>query len=92
MNLSTTTKVEFSGHLDLSEVELRALDALVGYGVDNFLRVFYANLGQHYLKPHEAGVRLLFGTIGRGVPQQLARIEAARELLATGVIKAKDRA
>ena len=90
MNITPRTKVEFSGELTLSEVELRALDALVGYGVEPFLKVFYEKLGKAYMQPHEAGLRSLFKAIGEGVHPQLSRIDAARKLLTTGLIKAKD--
>lgn len=90
MHISPHTKVEFSGDLTLNEVELRALDALVGYGVEPFLKVFYEKMGEAYMKPHEAGLRSLFSAIRANVPGQLQRIDTARKLLITGLIKAKD--
>ncbi len=38
----------------VTEAELRALDALAGYGDDAFIKMFYTDLGEHYMKPHEA--------------------------------------
>lgn len=52
--------------LRLSMVEAAALDALVGYGADSFLKVFYEHLGQHYLKPYEVGLRSLFDSVRNG--------------------------
>lgn len=49
--------------LILSEQEVLALGALCGYGIDTFLRVFYKELGESYLKPHEAGLRSLFAAV-----------------------------
>lgn len=50
-------KVEARAELVLDEVELRALDALAGYGADSFIAAFYKVMGEHYLRPHEAGLR-----------------------------------
>lgn len=41
----------------VNEAELRALDALAGYGDDAFIKMFYKDLGTTYMKPHEAGLR-----------------------------------
>lgn len=58
---------------------MRAMDALVGYGVDGFLEVFYTKLGKAYMKPHEAGLRSLFESIRGTVPGILQRTDAARK-------------
>jgi hypothetical protein len=57
-----TTTIEFTQ--TFTEAEARALDALVGYGFEPFLKVFYAHMGRHYMEPHEAGLRKLFESIG----------------------------
>ncbi len=69
-------------HLFITEPEARALDALVGYGIEPFLKVFYAQMGRHYMKPHEAGLRALFKTIRSEVPQILRRADAAKTAFA----------
>lgn len=66
--------------MQFNEAELRALDALVGYGVEGFLKVFYAQIGQHYMKPHEAGLRLLFKSVREIVPGILHRTDDARSV------------
>lgn len=63
---------------ELDESEVRALDALVGYGDDAFLKVFYEKLGEHYMKPHEKGLRSLFKSVREVLPAILARANAAR--------------
>lgn len=68
----------------LSEAECRALDALVGYGADAFLKVFYEKLGKAYMQPHEAGLRSLFESIGRDVRPYLSRIDSARKTFNEG--------
>ena len=64
--------------LELNEDEIRALDALAGYGVEGFLKVFYKEMGQHYLRPHEAGLRSLFNVIRSDLPPIMRRAKAAR--------------
>jgi hypothetical protein len=65
----------------LSEDEVAALEALAGYGTEEFLRVFYERLGKNYLRPHEAGLRSLFATIRRDAPTILHGAKKARAAL-----------
>lgn len=74
------TKVEVSATMQFSEAELRALDALVGYGVEGFLKVFYEKMGKHYMQPHEDGLRLLFKSVREIVPGILSRTDDARRV------------
>jgi hypothetical protein len=66
--------------LELSEDEVGALDALAGYGTDSFLKVFYANLGEAYMKPYENGIRKLFKSI-EGCKRELKAAEECRKFL-----------
>ena len=52
-------KLEASVVLVLTEDEAAALEAIFSYGADPFLAVFYEQMGEHYLRPHEAGLRSL---------------------------------
>jgi hypothetical protein len=79
-NASVTISLTFT----VSETEARALDALVGYGTDDFLKVFYEHLGTHYMKPHEAGLRSLFESIRDSVPSYLSRADRARKAFVEG--------
>ncbi len=74
--------VETRATIELSEMEMRALDALIGYGIQPFLDVFYKNLGKHYMQPCEAGLRSLFKTLGSEIPNVLRRADAARQAFA----------
>lgn len=56
-------EVKHTFTLELNEDEMMALDGIVGYGADNFLKVFYQYLGKHYLQPHEKGCRTLFSKV-----------------------------
>lgn len=80
--LAQMPRVELDVALKLNESEVRALDALAGYGIKPFLEVFYAHMGQHYLKPHEAGLRSLFETIQSELPAIIRRQTAARQAFA----------
>jgi hypothetical protein len=74
-------KVAFETQLTLSESETRALDALAGYGADEFIQRFYSHLGETYMKSHEQGLRDFLGSIRGQLPVQLAKIDAARKSL-----------
>lgn len=80
--ISNRTRVHFTVTMQLDEEQARALDALVGYGVDSFLDCFYEGLGRGYLEPYEAGLRRLFAAVGEEVSPELYRIDAARKALA----------
>lgn len=80
-NFVVKIDVEVKANMVLSEIELRALDALVGYGVEPFLKVFYAQMGKHYLQPHEAGLRALFKNIGQVTPGPLRQADNHRHWL-----------
>lgn len=62
----------------LNESEMRALDALTGYDIEEFLKVFYEKMGQSYLKPHESGLRSLFKAVRTEIPPILERARKAR--------------
>ncbi len=79
MKTKTTAKIEAQFTLQLSEDEAGALDALAGYGADAFLKVFYKYMGEHYMRPHEAGLRSLFATIG-GLRYGLQQSHKARRV------------
>jgi hypothetical protein len=74
-----------SAGFKLSEVEMRALDALTGYGDDAFIKVFKTQLGAHYMRDHEAGLRSFFATVRREVLPALGDIDRARRDLADAI-------
>ncbi len=77
--------------MELDESELRALDALAGYGDDAFLKMFYDKLGSSYMKPHEKGLIKLFANIRGNVGQPLRDVESARKLLAKAEQERRER-
>lgn len=72
------TAIEFSSVLTISEREIRALDALVGYGDDAFLKAFKEKLGAAYIRSHEDGLRSFFTTVREQVLPALHDIDQAR--------------
>jgi len=77
-------KVEVSATMTFNEQELRALDALVGYGHESFLKVFYDHLGKSYMQPYEKGLIELFESIRTKVPPILSRADKARKAFQNG--------
>lgn len=74
--------VEVSATIKLTETELRALEALAGYGDDAFLNVFFEHMGQHYLRPHTAGIKSLFAVIRSDLNPILHRLDSAKKAFA----------
>lgn len=73
-----TVKIE--ALITLDEGELRALDALAGYGDDAFIQHFYDKLGKAYMQAHEGSLRQFLKTI-RGVAGEiLSRADDARDV------------
>jgi len=73
------TTVGITATLTLNEGQLRALDALAGYGDEAFLKAFYVKLGKHYMQPFEGDLRELFSLVRKEVPGALAAIDDVRQ-------------
>ncbi|MEE8289739.1 MAG: hypothetical protein V3R25_10045 [Nitrosomonadaceae bacterium] len=69
LTMSSTVTLELSG------VEAAALNEMTGYGIESFLDGYKRQLGEHYIRPHEAGLRSLFETIGANLPREIRKIE-----------------
>ena len=80
-DLTITTDVHITGTLTLTENQLRALEALAGYGDDAFFKAFYLKLGKAYMQPVERDLRELFALIRKDVPVALSSIRQVRESL-----------
>lgn len=76
--IESRAKLHVEVPFTLTEGEAAALDALAGYGTDAFLRVFYKEMGEAYLRPHEAGLRTLFESVRANIPNIIDRAEKAR--------------
>lgn len=71
--------VKVDAKFTVSEGELRALEALAGYGDDAFIEMFYKNLGKTYLQPHEKHLREFLKSIRSIATPILSRTDAARK-------------
>ena len=65
--------------LELNEEEARALEAILGYDVNNFIEVFYGHMGKAYLEKYEDGLRSLFATARQPLSIWLDRVKIARQ-------------
>ena len=79
MKVTANLHVNLAIGFTVTEDEARALDAMVGYGDDAFIKVFYEKLGKAYMEKHEDGLRSFFASVRHHVPGFLSRADAARE-------------
>lgn len=70
--------VDGTVHVTLTLGECKALDALAGYGIDAFLKVFYEHMGKAYLQPYEKDLRSLFEKSRHQIPKIVHQIDEAR--------------
>lgn len=85
----SNVNIEFSITLNLTLEEAHALHAIVGYGIDPFLDVFYNKLGKAYLQPHEAGMKDLFKKVWAELPTEIAKVESAQKGINEALSKIK---
>lgn len=74
-------RVTVMATIEFDEGELRALDAMIGYGTDEFIKAFYEKLGKSYMETHEKGLRRLFSTLKESIPVALSDVDRARDAL-----------
>ncbi len=79
--LKNNPKLTTTITLELSEEEARALIDIAGYGTDEFIKFFYSNMGEHYLKQHEDGLRSLFEAIRELLVPILDKFDNDRRLI-----------
>jgi hypothetical protein len=80
--VQNSIRLQFTSTLTLNEAEIRALDALVGYGDDAFLKAFKEKLGTTYIRNYERGLRSAFEAIRRDILPALRDIDRIRKDLA----------
>lgn len=71
--------VTVEAHFTVTEGELRALDALAGYGDDAFIQMFYKELGASYMKPYEKDLREFLKSIRTLAAPIIRRADEARK-------------
>lgn len=85
VNGNIVIEVDMNIKLFLSKEEAQALHAIVGYGANSFLEVFYPKLGESYLKPHEKAMRSLFTKLFNELPSEINKIEKAEKQISEAV-------
>ena len=78
MSARNTATISFGTTITLNETEIRALDALVGYGDDAFIKAFKEKLGESYIRNNTAGLKSLFKAVREQVIPAMHDIETAR--------------
>lgn len=73
--------INYTLQLNLTEVEARALHSLTDYGIESFLKVYYAQLGKDRLSRYEPGLRQLFAAVSSQVGGALDDVAATRKLI-----------
>lgn len=81
MRVGTKLSINFEAVLHLTEPEIRAMDALVGYGIEPFIKAFYEKLGEAYMRDHEGGLRTFFESIEKQVRPELYRMDEVKKTL-----------
>ena len=77
--VTQAAQIGLSVHLTINEQEARALEALAGYGIKEFINTFYKEMGHHYLEPHEKGLVSFLEMVKDQIPTMLSRADRARE-------------
>lgn len=72
-------KISVSITFEVDEEEARALDALAGYGDNEFIKMFYNQLGKSYMQPYEAGLRRFLESVRSAVAPALNDVDVARK-------------
>lgn len=70
--------VTVTAKFTVTEGELRALDALAGYGDTAFIKMFYDKLGKSYMQPYEKDLREFLQTVRELAGPIIKRADAAR--------------
>lgn len=73
-------EVHFKTKITISECAGRALDALVGYGDDAFLKHFKEKLGESYIRDHEEGLKEFFAQVRAEVLPRIHLVEELRKM------------
>lgn len=81
--ISTNAKssVEFKIKIEMTVSEAKALKAITEYGSDEFLSMFYKNLGKVNLQPYEKELKSLFLNIRQSLPNEISKIEKAKKAI-----------
>lgn len=93
MKAIATPELNMRVTFEIDEREARFLDALVGYGGKELIRVVKEHLGEYYLKPYEKDGERFCETARRELGHVLGQFDKAREAFAirSGVAPSSER-
>lgn len=74
-------QIELTSRISFTEVELRALEGIFGYGPEAFIDGFYRQCGSAYVRPYEAGIRSLHEKVLPDLREALRKIDMIRNRL-----------
>jgi len=77
----STGGIQLHCTLKLSEIEVRALIKIAQYGADPYIRWFKEHLSRYELEGLEPGIKSLFNTVRKELPQHVSKVDKAREVL-----------
>lgn len=79
--VTNRVSLTFTSTITLTEVEMRALEALVCYGDEAFIKAFKENLGSCYIENHTDGLISFFDTVRKQVLPAVHQVDKSRKLL-----------
>ena len=79
--------IELHLTMRITEPEARALEAMAGYGAEEFVKALYDKLGRAYMQQHESGLLSFLRSCHELIPSHLSRVSEARAVF-TGMAKA----
>lgn len=78
--ITEKAKLDIQIRFAIDEEEARALDALVGYGDDEFIKWFYEFLGKSYMEKHEQGLRKFMSSVREFLPPILSKLDEHKKI------------
>ena len=79
MKIEEQPKLDLDITFRVNEAEARALEAMMGYGFDAFIKVFKVHLGRSYIEEHERALRKFFEEGRPALLSALSKIDEARK-------------
>ena len=79
MQSKAKVSIELTVQITLNESEARALDAMLGYGPEEYISGFYKQLGRAYLEPYAHAIPGLFKSVNDQIRPAIHRVDKARD-------------
>ena len=72
---NSTIKLDITVKIELTLEEAKALKQMTAYGAESFLQGYYKQLGKSYMQKHESGIKSLFETIKKTLPNEIEKAD-----------------